>query len=331
MTDFITRYRFSILHRIVMRLLPMDLEQQLQVTTSDINAQCLIGQTALTLAVWAGDLEKVRILLEYRADIAISDKFGSTALHYAANSFHDNSCQIITALMQACPNSSEIGLSRAALCPTMFFLNANDPSNAAKSLVKYNTATGGINTPLLLAIWNLRTANAKVLIENNVDINATSANGTTPLLMSIQTNNHEILELLLDLGVDVHLMDRKGQGVLHYGALFADLRSLEIIARANLMGLDIEHRDIDDYTPIEAFELVRPRLATEDSATMSKCRKFLEEILRNASSHDINQESLHGKGQVDDLDLFYESDLESEDDFFDARSSFEEIISGKES
>lgn len=199
--EFLYKKRFTILHRMVLDIVPLDLEQQLQVATSGINTQCSTGKTALIFAVIRADLPKVQILLRYGAEVRVSDNFGYTAIHYAAKSYSNDSCQVIRALVQFSTSSSNTDLHRIGRSIE------EDYSNRAE---RARCVSAGVQmTPLLLAVAHGRTETVKVLIENGADIDGTNIHGATPLLFAVENNHHLILKLLLDLGPNIQPIDNK--------------------------------------------------------------------------------------------------------------------------
>jgi hypothetical protein len=71
-------------------------------------------------------------------------------------------------------------------------------------------------SPLLYATSYGYTEIAKILINNNADVNISSADHSTPLLFAAQTNNFEISKLLIEKGADVFATDSSGYRALDH-------------------------------------------------------------------------------------------------------------------
>lgn len=77
------RCQFSPLHRIVLKFVIMDLEPALTLSTTEIDCVDKSGRTALSWATERGDIDAVRVLLQYGANPNGSDVLGLSPLHYA--------------------------------------------------------------------------------------------------------------------------------------------------------------------------------------------------------------------------------------------------------
>ena len=84
-TECIERRAFTVLHKIVLGLLPNDLEQQLLGSTASINVRDVSGRTALSLVVVRGNVHAVKTLLRYGADTSIASNSREAPLHSAAS------------------------------------------------------------------------------------------------------------------------------------------------------------------------------------------------------------------------------------------------------
>lgn len=57
---------------------------------------------------------------------------------------------------------------------------------------------------------------AKYLIDNGADVNAKDVEGLTPLIWHVLHRNYEIVELLVEKGANVTVVDRFGKNALYY-------------------------------------------------------------------------------------------------------------------
>ena len=113
----------------------------------DVNAVSKIGETSLILAVKAGDVEKVKTLINMGADINLCDWYGRTPL------FHAVSKRIVHTIM------IESLVSKGA------DVNVYDSRG---------------RTPLGLAVKSGRLEPAEILIERGTNVNAVNNRGETP-------------------------------------------------------------------------------------------------------------------------------------------------------
>ena len=79
----------------------------------------------------------------------------------------------------------------------------------------FNTTNSNGYTPLILACYRGNNEVAKVLIENNCELNTKSEMGTA-LMASIVKGNNEIASLLINKKADVNLTDAQGTTALMY-------------------------------------------------------------------------------------------------------------------
>lgn len=94
-------------------------------------------------------------------------------------------------------------------------------------------------TPLHHAVRNAPNA-IKTLLRHGADIDAKELHGCTPLSDALYSNNHKSLEVLLDHGADIGCVTPLWGGTpLHFVAETADARTMRILARARLQGLDV--------------------------------------------------------------------------------------------
>src|SRR5262245_6233318 len=120
--------------------------------------------TSVADAAQAGDKVMVRTLLKQAADVNAAQGDGMTALHWAA--------------MKNDPD----------LAQTLLYASAN---------VKATTRIGGY-TPLILAAQQGFAEVMEPLIKAGADVNAKTANGTTPLMFAAASGNTNAVSVLLD-------------------------------------------------------------------------------------------------------------------------------------
>lgn len=138
-------------------------------------------KTALFLAI---EFQKknslVQILLDNGADLTITDEFGSTVLHVAAQHGHDDIAHLL--------------LRRGAEI---------EATNLWHS------------TPLHAAALAKSVTVARALLDHGANVNAVDRSGETPLHVCAVHNSVAVAELLLQYGADVAARDHHGGRALH--------------------------------------------------------------------------------------------------------------------
>ncbi|KAG5886160.1 hypothetical protein JTB14_024840 [Gonioctena quinquepunctata] len=139
-----------------------------------------IGQNLLLLASISGNSEVVEYLLNQNFDVDVTDYFGKTSLHYAANRGYLN---IVLLLM-----------NRQA--------NVNIKDNEK-------------NTPLHLACTNGQENCVRALIYSSreVELNIGNYSGETPLHLATIWGYYEIIKILLENGATPGIKNRRNQTV----------------------------------------------------------------------------------------------------------------------
>lgn len=166
--EYFQKQNFSIIHQVVLELVPLDLEQQHRITISEIDFQSSDVRTALYWACLRSNLPKVIILLKYGADDRIVAGNGWNALHAAAYGTGDDSFKTVKALIH-------------------HFCEQHLGSDALLTYV--NAIPGHFLSPLTIAVWRKHTCTLKLLIDHNADANFAGSSNTTPLLRVIQYNH----------------------------------------------------------------------------------------------------------------------------------------------
>ena len=103
-------------------------------------------------------------------------------------------------------------------------------------------------SPLILACYRGNTKVAEFLINNGADLNYNNSMGTA-LMAAVVKNNVEIANLLLDKNVDVEQTDANGTTALIYASMFKnyEITQLLIKAKANYNNKDNRGNSALDY------------------------------------------------------------------------------------
>jgi len=196
-------------------------------------------------AAEAGDLQKVKQLLNQGADVNAKDKLSQrTPLHLAAFNGNGDIAKLLLS------KGAEIGDKNKMLIAASYggllwlvhdMLDKGADVNARDTLQ---------NTPLHGAAEAGKTEVAELLIRMGADVNAKNVDGLVHIGFSTplhEAANAEVAELLIRKGADVNARDR-GQGTpLHEAAHQGRTKVAELLIR---MGADVNARDKYQDTPL---------------------------------------------------------------------------------
>ena len=235
--------------------------------------------TPLMLASKNGHTNAVNVLLQYGANVALTDASGFTALHYACK-WH-GSPGVLSCLIS---NGADVD-ARSSFNPVFSIPSENGYAdmNAAKVRTINTNSDNGV-TPLMIAAregrlnvvtflikegvdvslpdYDGRTAlhfavgssdNSceilSCLIENGADINKGRIDNQTPLMVAVKKGHISVATFLIERGADVDLQDENGNTALHH-ALYGSDVSCEILSCLIGRGADVNGVNKVKHTPL---------------------------------------------------------------------------------
>lgn len=249
---------FTFIHQILFGMIPIDLRTHLSITTADIDIGCSGSKTPLMWATTMSDLTAMQSLLEFGANITLSDSCGRNVFHMAA--WH-GSVEALKLLLDPIATDPEKSAS---------FRRAIDQPNIY-----------GI-TPLCTALLRGRTACALRILQVPCTINPPYPI-IDPLLPAIQTNNHEIITYLLENEASTDCKDTDQMGVLHIAACFANVKTLLILLDNPPRNAGVTDADNYGNTRMRCFEVARMNYVKEDVVSMVKSREVFERLLNEVN------------------------------------------------
>jgi ankyrin repeat protein/beta-lactamase regulating signal transducer with metallopeptidase domain len=178
-----------------------------------------VDTSSLHMAAFAGDLSRVRELVETGTQVDTKDEFGWTALFWAACSGQTEVAQFLI------ENKADLGAQDAS-GGTLLHQAAQARTDAVKLV--------------------------ELLIAKGADMNAktNSARGAMPLHLACLSGNKEVAALLISKGADVNSRDNNGETPLHFAALANDVDLAELlISKGAAVNAELNTR-ITRYTPL---------------------------------------------------------------------------------
>ena len=161
------------------------------------------GDSPLTKAVNAGDLQTVRALIKSGADVNARSGDGSTPLLWAAHNSNDDIARALIAARASVDVANDYGITP--------LLEASKTGDAAMmELLLQAGANPSLahpegQTPLLAAARSGSVPAVRLLLARGVDVNAAETYQQTTALMWAAAENHlDVVDLLIEAGADVN-------------------------------------------------------------------------------------------------------------------------------
>ena len=253
---------FSYLHRVVVGIHPAELTAALEepFRKSEVNSLDALGRSPLFWAALRGDSTSVKTLLQAGADINRVDHEGRNALHAALQSGCLRSVELLLAACASVHTRDNYGDTTIQIA-TWAHTTCLPDSNVPMLKIIY-LAGASVNARQKFGVSAIqsaacldRVANGAYLLSIGADPNNRDNAGDVPIFECLNHNTHGMLALLLKQpSTRFNNVNNTGLTILHFAALHADLRSLEILSTHSLNGVNIEARDKQGRTAQEAFE-----------------------------------------------------------------------------
>ena len=281
-TDYLQTRQFTILHKIVLRLIPRTLQSELDYSTRDLDAVDSSGRSCLCWAAARGDVESLNTLISYGANINLPDSQGNTPLHHARTvtcidtllnagaDIHARNRSGHTPLHTVCRGAGDLALLKR-------FLDAG---------VAIDATDNGGETALSNTAFNKHTDCALLLIRRGANLDLANGGGDAPIHMSLYCNVHTVLRELLHCGAVYTKATPSGRTILHIAAELADQITLEVLRAHGLKGVETEARDIDGKTP---RDILRERCDDDvDPGFKFEFSDFLDSIAARADGITVS-------------------------------------------
>ncbi|KAL8789633.1 MAG: hypothetical protein Q9213_001069 [Squamulea squamosa] len=262
--DWFEERQFTLLHKIVLDLLPScrDLEEELSMSTKDINTADSEGRTPLSWAAELGNFPAVQTLLRYGASTSSRSINGMTALHDAARA--PTSACLLALLNHGASVSAHNKWKQSPLNIACYsqndetFVNALLDHGADIDERDYygSTALSG-------AVFMNQFQTARCLLERGASTGTYNLNVMND---AIENNSHECISLLLQYNANLSTANVHGETSLHVLARRGDLRSIKSFQMAGIKHVDLEAKTKEKFT---AWDVMRQRADVTDEVEIA--------------------------------------------------------------
>lgn len=304
------RRKFTRLHKIILKLLHIDLEQELRMNHNLVDQVDSDSRSPLHWAAARGDSYAVQLLLHYGADTNLVDRIHQGPLRSSLKA-EDPLCMKL--LIEAGAKIEQRdNWKQTCLQAAMYYPNPEGfirPLLEAGAEVNVQDHLGC--SPLSEAIKGNHAGAVRILHHYGARLTVQDSIGCTPFHYGIRYNAYEAMEVLLSFEFDHSVEDDLGQNPLHVAAEVADARMLYILARARLKYLEINYKDNKGKTPLDLAKArnleiskLEEKMLDKDTALICKQKEWdkawthLVESIKSsrtssgqAPSNDLNEDS----------------------------------------
>jgi ankyrin repeat protein len=163
-------------------------------------------------AAKAGDLAKVKALLENNPDLVLTTHRGLAPLHYAAQNGHQGVAELLLA------KGADVNAQGDWLWTGLYVMADGHITFVDSLKANKDEAADCTWTPLFAAVYGGYKDVAELLLANKADVNTKGNRNWTPLHVAALQNKKDMAELLLANGARANARDKDGKTPLHYAA-----------------------------------------------------------------------------------------------------------------
>lgn len=247
----IEEFRFTRLQKIILNLIPGNLEAELQYSTTSINSRDSKGATALWWAAYRGDSALVQLLLKHGAEPNIADVTRSTPLQFVSSLSYECLIDLMDhgAKFDVADNQGVIPFHNVVrYCHDPHFVDC-----LVANGVSVNVRNRKGSSALHYAAEAEMPAMMTRLLEYGAERDAQNVIGDTPLSIAIVNDSLQCLKILLEAGADCTCVAIDGGTILHTAGAFANVATLQMLTSFKIGGIDCDLRDNYGQTPWDDF------------------------------------------------------------------------------
>lgn len=205
------------------------------------------GLTPLFIAISAGNLDMVRLLVENGAAVRVNDNNLRSPIHFA--NWAGNR-EMVDLLLEkgAVVDTRAIGGATPLIHSSL-----NNNFEMSRHLIErgadIHTQCNSLTTPLYFAVLNNNREYHDFLLEAGAEVDIPDFLDRTPLAIAVRDGNPDMTKSLIQNGADPFRKDpRTGQSLLHLAAIEGHADVLGILLQA---GLSVEERDRSGSTALD--------------------------------------------------------------------------------
>lgn len=221
---------FSVVHRIVLRLLRRDLSDTIRHSSWDVDSVDANGRTALHWAAWRGDGPTVNLLIQHGAEVNKTDYEGFTPLSRAAQAGHLYTVKILLHAGASMLIVTAWGYQPIHLASR----NKLDGHKIVRELLAAggdpNAYSHGSGTPLHDAAICGSMDTVDILLAHGVKINTTSDAGNTAAMVALYCWNEHVFLRLATLGARLDVANNVGHNILLPAIWTASTKTWDLLA-----------------------------------------------------------------------------------------------------
>ncbi|KAK5718347.1 hypothetical protein LTR15_008074 [Elasticomyces elasticus] len=316
-SDFIDERDFTSVHKIVLGISSLSLDDYLSLSNADIDKKDVMGKTPLHFAAARGDLNAVLTLLRHGADPNLTtDALWTPLIEAAMSSNHRTLRPLLMAgaRIDAQNKAGQTALSMAA--------SIRDDLRYLDPLLEYQTNIHLTDKAGLTALHRScirdRLESARRLITLQADVDALDEKGYSTAHTCVLHNSHNVLKLLLESGARADRLATNGRTLLHDAAVVGDLSTIALLSNAvlRLDGLDPDAIDEDGQSAQGLFNDLRHTRVSETDEERTRVAFALQILLdKLRERHRIHllseklSEILEVQSTVSDEEFFEAMDL----------------------
>ena len=232
--DYVDDQEFSLLHKAVLGLNPLDLDTLLMSLPATMVDSCDVnGRTPLFWAAGNGDSKAVRSLLNSKAEVGKATHAGFCPLDIAMFYGHQDCSRLLLQHM----NTTRC-IDRPVFSPLHYGAHLGADIDILDRIIDLGTdidskILNGGETALMAAVQSNQHRVCQHLLSRHANSDITNDEGETVLHVAINSNSHESLQLLLS-HAECRAKTHTGETLFHYAAQSADIQTLEILCAADL-------------------------------------------------------------------------------------------------
>jgi uncharacterized protein len=251
------------------------------------------------------------VLLQCGADPCVSVPGSMTAMHAAARFGLSDTCELLLARADTLLEARD-KFGRTALIYAASYGRADNAQILLQHGADVNAVDDKGSTALVFACWKEHMDVTASLLEAGADVNVADCHGNSLLMAAAQSGSVQVVQLLLDHGADINMTNEDGQNALFKAASEGHVAVLELLVQrgcsitaVDSLGITVLMAAATAETTAAAEWLLQQGVAVDDAAhdgstalhvTCSECSSddaaMIELLLANDA--DVNKRTDEG-------------------------------------